>query len=74
MRGRTLVVMDERDEAVRSLHEALDVSRAIEYPPVQWRAHALLAELARRGPSGRAVRASRSRPRRVSRPRRPAGP
>jgi len=48
LRGRALVVMDEREEAASSLREALRIAREIEYPPVQWRALSLFAELERR--------------------------
>jgi len=46
--GRSLVAMDARDEAEEALRAALAAAEAIGYPPVQWRAHALLAEIARR--------------------------
>jgi hypothetical protein len=48
LRGRALVVADQRDDARAALQEALDVASAIGYPPVVWRAHSLVAELARR--------------------------
>jgi tetratricopeptide (TPR) repeat protein len=48
LRGRAQLTMDERDAAEQTLREALDLAVRIEYPPVQWRSHALLAELARR--------------------------
>jgi tetratricopeptide (TPR) repeat protein len=48
LRGRALVVMDEREAAASSLREALRIAREIEYPPVQWRAFSLFAELERR--------------------------
>ncbi len=48
LRGRALLMKDERDVAEETLHRALEIAVAIEYPPVQWRAHALLAELWRR--------------------------
>ena len=48
LRGRALVVADQRDEAHTTLEAALELAGAIEYPPVVWRAHSLLAELARR--------------------------
>jgi hypothetical protein len=40
--------MDEREEAASSLREALCIAREIEYPPIQWRALSLFAELERR--------------------------
>ncbi|MFQ5458096.1 MAG: tetratricopeptide repeat protein, partial [Myxococcota bacterium] len=49
LRGRALVTMDRRAEAGTALAEALDLGKRIGYPPVQWRALSLLAEIARRG-------------------------
>jgi len=46
--GRALLAMDAREEAQAELRAALAGAEALGYPPVQWRAHALLAELARR--------------------------
>jgi class 3 adenylate cyclase/tetratricopeptide (TPR) repeat protein len=48
LRGRALVVLDRRAEAAAALAEALGVAAAIGYPPTQWRALALLTEVARR--------------------------
>ena len=48
LRGRALVVADQRDEARQALEQALEIAVGIEYPPVVWRAHSLVAELARR--------------------------
>jgi class 3 adenylate cyclase/tetratricopeptide (TPR) repeat protein len=56
LRGRCLVAMDERAAALAALAEALTVAAAIGYPPVQWRVHALLAELARRSADDPAAR------------------
>ncbi len=48
LRGRALVVLDRRAEAEAALAEALGVAAAIGYLPTQWRALALLTEVARR--------------------------
>jgi class 3 adenylate cyclase/tetratricopeptide (TPR) repeat protein len=48
LRGRVLLTMDRRDEAVASLSEALELARRIEHPPVAWRALSLLGEVADR--------------------------
>ena len=48
LRGRVLVELDDRETATAALTGALEVARAIGYPPVTWRALSLLAELARR--------------------------
>jgi class 3 adenylate cyclase/tetratricopeptide (TPR) repeat protein len=48
LRGRALLTQDDRDAAEETLGQALAIAVAIEYPPVQWRAHAFLAELGRR--------------------------
>ncbi len=48
LRGRVFANMDRRDEAAQSLEAALEVARAIGYPPVVWRALSLRAELSRR--------------------------
>ena len=55
LRGRALVAMDRRDEAERDLRGALEVGSRIGYPPVLWRAHSLLSELARRSGDGASV-------------------
>ncbi len=52
MQGRVLLAMDDRDAAEASLREAIGVAERIGYPPVQWRAWALLGELARRRGAG----------------------
>ena len=52
LRGRCLVAMDRRDEATEALDRALEIARRLGNPPVQWRALALLAELARRAGDG----------------------
>ncbi len=46
-----------RDEASQALSDARVLAERIGYPPVQWRANALLAELARR--SGQRAEAER---------------
>ena len=48
LRGRILVFMDRREEAERSLREALAIATHIEHPPVAWRALSLIGEVARR--------------------------
>jgi class 3 adenylate cyclase/tetratricopeptide (TPR) repeat protein len=48
LRGQALVALDRRAEAAAALAEALDVAAGIGYPPTQWRALALLAEIAGR--------------------------
>jgi tetratricopeptide (TPR) repeat protein len=48
LRGRALLTMDDRPEATEELRAALEVASAIEYAPVIWRSHSLLAEVARR--------------------------
>jgi tetratricopeptide (TPR) repeat protein len=48
LRGRALVVMDDRDAAETALRDALRVAEEIEYQPVIWRANSLLGEIARR--------------------------
>jgi tetratricopeptide (TPR) repeat protein len=48
LRGRTLVFMDQREEAEDALRAALEIARQIEHPPVAWRALSLLGEVARR--------------------------
>ncbi len=48
LRGRILVFMDRREEAERSLREALAIATQIEHPPVTWRALSLIGEVARR--------------------------
>ena len=48
LRGRTLVALDCLDEAEASLRDALAAAAHIGYPPIQWRALGLLAEIARR--------------------------
>jgi tetratricopeptide (TPR) repeat protein len=48
LRGRAQTTMDLRDEAERTIRESVEVSEAIGYQPVIWRADALLLELARR--------------------------
>ena len=52
LEGRALTMLDRRDEAEARLREALDVAGRIEYPPVIWRSHSLLSELARRRGNG----------------------
>ena len=49
LRGRVLTTFDARPAAEEALRAALEVAGAIEYPPVIWRSHSLLSELARRG-------------------------
>ena len=46
--ARALLSMDRRDEAREAVDGALAIADRIEYPPVRWRSHALLAEIARR--------------------------
>ena len=48
LRGRTLVHLERHDEAGQSLEQAIQVARAIGYPPATWRALSLQGELARR--------------------------
>ncbi len=48
LRGRALLALDRRAEAVVTLREALATAAAIGYPPTQWRALDLLAETAAR--------------------------
>jgi len=48
LHGRILLTMDRRDEAKTSLSEALELATRIEHPPVAWRAHSLLGEVAQR--------------------------
>ncbi len=48
LRGRALLRMDLRLDAAEALAGAAARAAEIGYPPVQWRARALLAELARR--------------------------
>jgi predicted ATPase len=48
LQGRALVAMDQRPEAEMALRQALEVGQRIQYPPVLWRAHSLLGELALR--------------------------
>jgi class 3 adenylate cyclase/tetratricopeptide (TPR) repeat protein len=48
LHGRALLVADRRDDAEAALMEAIEVAEAIGYPPIQWRAPSLLAEIARR--------------------------
>jgi class 3 adenylate cyclase/tetratricopeptide (TPR) repeat protein len=55
LRGRALLVLDEREAAGRALDEALAVARDIGYPPVVWRGLSLQAELAKRGGNGSAA-------------------
>lgn len=57
LRGRAFVAADRRDEAEQTLVLALGVAERIGYPPAAWRAHSLLAEIARR--AGRARDAGR---------------
>jgi tetratricopeptide (TPR) repeat protein len=55
LRGRARLVMDLRDEAEADLRAALSPAQELGHPPVRWRAHSLLAEVARRnGDVGRA--------------------
>jgi ATP/maltotriose-dependent transcriptional regulator MalT len=48
LRGRVLVAGGQHGEAGEALRAALSLGGRIEYPPVVWRSHALLAEVARR--------------------------
>ena len=48
LRGRSLLVLDQREQAETTLKAALRAVEAIGYPPVRWRVLALLGELARR--------------------------
>ncbi len=48
LRGRALLVMDQRDDAREALADAHRIASAIGYPPVLWRSESLLGELARR--------------------------
>jgi hypothetical protein len=52
LRGRALSAMDLRDDARAALSDASHVAAAIGYPPVLWRVHSLLGELARRASDG----------------------
>ena len=51
--GRVLLAQDRREDAARTLREALEIARRIEYPPVVWRAFSMLGEIARRNGDGR---------------------
>jgi tetratricopeptide (TPR) repeat protein len=61
LRGRALVHMDDREAARVALRRALELARTIGYPPVQWRAVALLGEIERRQGDARAADAARGR-------------
>ena len=61
LHGRALVIVDRREEADVSLRKAIEITKNIGYPPVQWRALSLLAELARRkGDKAEAERLARA--------------
>jgi class 3 adenylate cyclase/tetratricopeptide (TPR) repeat protein len=47
-RARALVALDRRADAERAVDEALAAAERVRYPPAQWRALGLKAELARR--------------------------
>jgi class 3 adenylate cyclase/tetratricopeptide (TPR) repeat protein len=51
LRGRALLALDDREAAEADLREALRGAQSIGYPPVCWRALALLGEVARRAGS-----------------------
>jgi hypothetical protein len=58
--------MDDRDAAETALRDALQMAEEIGYPPVTWRAHSLLGEIARRrGHLGEAQRLAGAARRRV---------
>jgi tetratricopeptide (TPR) repeat protein len=48
LRGRALLLGDQRPEAEEALREALEIARSIHHPPVVWRSLSLLGEIARR--------------------------
>ena len=48
LRARALLSMDHRDAAESTLEDAIHLARAIQHPPVIWRALSLAGELARR--------------------------
>jgi class 3 adenylate cyclase/tetratricopeptide (TPR) repeat protein len=48
LRGRALLALDRRDEAEAALRKTIAISRELGYRPTEWRAWALLGELARR--------------------------
>ncbi len=57
LEGQVLLSMDLREDAEAALRQALQIAERLEYPPVQWRAHGLLAEIGRRrGDAGGAAR------------------
>jgi class 3 adenylate cyclase/tetratricopeptide (TPR) repeat protein len=53
--GRLHLELDDHDAAARALETALEISSGIEHPPIAWRAHTLLAEVARRRGDSAAV-------------------
>ena len=59
LRGRALLVLDDREAAEADLRRALREAQSIGYPPVCWRALALLGEVA--GRAGRTEDAEQSR-------------
>jgi class 3 adenylate cyclase/tetratricopeptide (TPR) repeat protein len=63
LRGRVLIVLDQRRDAEAALRAAVEIATRIEYPPVLWRALSSAAELARRegDPSGAERDAQRAR-------------
>jgi tetratricopeptide (TPR) repeat protein len=58
LRGRALLVLDDREAAEVDFRKALREAQSIGYPPVCWRVFALLGEVARR--AGRASEAEQS--------------
>jgi tetratricopeptide (TPR) repeat protein len=48
LQGRALATLDRRRDARVALQGALEIGQRIGYPPVLWRSHSMLAELARR--------------------------
>jgi class 3 adenylate cyclase/tetratricopeptide (TPR) repeat protein len=59
LRGRTLLILDDREAAEVDLRKALREAQSIGYPPVCWRVLSLLGEVARR--AGSASDAEQSR-------------
>ena len=60
-RARALVALDRRAEAERTVDDALAAAERVRYPPAQWRALGLKAELARRAGRPRDAEAALAR-------------